>query len=172
MAKLTPKQAIFYGEYIKDSNATRAAIAAGYPESSAHVAGNRLLKNPKVAAAIDVYRQSRKERYEAAADEVLQTLTDLLRADVGNLYDRDGARIPVHKLDDVTRAAIMVVEDETTTSADKMVTRKQRVRMADKIRVGELLGKYHKLFTDRIEHDGRVTLEQLICGTTDKSEAA
>jgi hypothetical protein len=36
--------------------------------------------------------------------------------------------------------------------------------MADKVRPLELLGRYRKLFTDRIEHDGRVTLEQMICG--------
>ena len=164
MAKLNPRQAIFYGEFIKDRNATRAAIAAGYPESSAHVAGARLLKNPKIAAAIDVWTQSKVQKYEASAEEVIQILTDLVRADVGNLYDREGNPIPVHKLDDVTRAAVAVVEDETTEGPGFMTTRKRRVRMADKIRAGELLGKYHKLFTEKHEHNHHITLEDLVTG--------
>ena len=44
-AKLTPRQAIFIGEYLIDGNATRAARVAGYAESSADVTGARLLKN-------------------------------------------------------------------------------------------------------------------------------
>lgn len=52
MAKLTDKQQAFVLEYIKDKNATRAAKAAGYSESTAYSQGQRLLKNVEVAAAI------------------------------------------------------------------------------------------------------------------------
>ena len=43
---MTPKQAIFYGEYIKDGNGTRAAIVAGYPEKSAHAVPCPLVASP------------------------------------------------------------------------------------------------------------------------------
>lgn len=164
---MTPRQAIFYGEYIKDGNATRAAIAAGFPEGSAHVAGARLLKNAKVAAAIGAWKARQRERLEITAERVIQELTSLATFDPGNLYDKDGNRIPVHKLDDVTRAAVAAVEDETTETKVgrvKTVTRNQKVKMADKGQNLERLGKYFKLFTDRVEHGGKLTLEQLVCG--------
>jgi len=42
--KLTEKQKRFVAEYIKDYNATQAAIRAGYSEQTAYSQGNRLLK--------------------------------------------------------------------------------------------------------------------------------
>jgi phage terminase small subunit len=170
--KLNPRQAIFYGEYIKDGNGTRAAIAAGFPESSAHVAAARLLKNAKVSAAVAAWRSRQQEKLEISAERVLQELTKLATYDPKNLYYPDGSRIPVHLLDDITRAAVGSVEDETTTvttKKEKTVTRNQKVKMAEKGQNLERLGRYFKLFTDRVEHDVRVTLEQLVCGKPNDS---
>jgi phage terminase small subunit len=155
---MTPKQAIFYGEYIKDENATRAAIAAGFPPASAHVAGSRMLKNAKVQAAIEDWKSRQVAKLELEADDVLRELKKILKCDVKNLYDPvTGNRIPVHLLDDFTRAAVAGVEDETTESTVGEVTtvrRNQRVKMADKLRAAELLGKYFKLYTDKSEVGG------------------
>ncbi len=50
---LSAKQKAFVTAYlINGFNATKAAIAAGYANGSAHVTGSRLLRNAKVAAAI------------------------------------------------------------------------------------------------------------------------
>lgn len=49
---LTAKQARFVQEYLKDQNATQAAIRAGYSAATANKAGPRLLVNDGVAAAI------------------------------------------------------------------------------------------------------------------------
>lgn len=154
---MTPKQAIFYGEYIKDTNATRAAIVAGCPESSAHVAGARLLRNVKVAAAIEKWRQRKTQQLEITAERVLQELMCLATFDAGRLYRADGSRIPVHLLDDHTRAAVASVEDETQESlgdADGegvkplLVTRKQRIKMAEKGANLERLAKHLGLFAE------------------------
>lgn len=50
---LTPKQAQFVAEYLKDHNATQAAIRAGYAKGSAEVQGCRLLRNVRIRAAVD-----------------------------------------------------------------------------------------------------------------------
>ena len=44
-AKLTSKQDVFVREYSKDSNATKAAIKAGYSPHTARQQGSRLLTN-------------------------------------------------------------------------------------------------------------------------------
>ncbi len=51
--RLTMKQESFVTSYLSNGfNATKAAIAAGYAEKSAHVQGSRLLRNDKVAEVI------------------------------------------------------------------------------------------------------------------------
>lgn len=166
--KLTPKQAMFVAEYLVDGNATRAATAAGFAEASAAVTGARLLKNPTVASLISERQARRSAKLEITAETVLQELAKLAFHDPGKLYDEKGRLKPVHLLDDMTRAAVSQVEvDETETIDDqgaRVVAKTKKLKLADKGQNLERLGRYLKLFTDRLEHDGRVTLEQLVCG--------
>jgi phage terminase small subunit len=53
---LNLNQARFVAEYVKDGNATRAAIAAGYTEKNAKNTGYGLLQKPAVQAAVDEAR--------------------------------------------------------------------------------------------------------------------
>lgn len=46
---LTPRQRAFVNAYLREPNATQAAIAAGYAAGSAGVTGHRLLNNAKIA---------------------------------------------------------------------------------------------------------------------------
>ncbi len=49
---LTPKQAAFVAEFVKDGNAAQAAIRAGYPERSARSVGSENLTKPDIIAAL------------------------------------------------------------------------------------------------------------------------
>ncbi|MFC5861077.1 terminase small subunit [Acidicapsa dinghuensis] len=157
---MTPKQAKWYGEYIKDFNASRASRVCGSSEASAAVDGARMLRNANVSAAVEAWKARNLAKYEITAERVLDELYKLATYDAGNLYDFDGNRIPVHLLDDVTRAAVCDVEDETTEAtkleaktgaapeALKTVKRKQRIKLAEKGQNLERLGKYFGLFGD------------------------
>ena len=46
---MNQRQQLFVTEYLKDFNATQAAIRAGYSPKTAGVQGHELLKNPKIA---------------------------------------------------------------------------------------------------------------------------
>ena len=72
---LTARQMRFVDEYLKDLNATQAAIRAGYKATTA-VAANaaRLLKNDKVQEAIEARKQTRVERVELEQDWVVNEL--------------------------------------------------------------------------------------------------
>lgn len=157
---MTPKQAMFVAEYLIDGNATRAAIAAGFSEASAAVTGARLLKQGKVAAAIAARHARRVLKLEEYADLIDQQLVNASLLDVGRLYDAEGKPIPIHLLDEDVRRAIASVEDETQQGGKRV----QRVKIVDKLRAMELLGKRAGLFTDVHEHKGHLTLEQLVCG--------
>ena len=50
---MTPKQKRFCDEYLIDTNATQAAIRAGYSEKTAYSIGEENLKKPDIRAYID-----------------------------------------------------------------------------------------------------------------------
>ena len=161
--RLTPKQARFAAEYLIDGNATRAAAAAGFGEKGAHAQGSRLLKNAKVAAAITEGHARRAKKLEISAERVLEELAKLAYYDPGDLYDGAGNRIPVNKLDADIRAAVCAVDDDVQESLGEadaegikppIITRKQKIKMADKIQALDRLGRYLKLLTDKFESSG------------------
>jgi phage terminase small subunit len=77
--ELSLKREAFAIEYTVDFNGTRAAIRAGYAESSAHVTASRLLKDAKVLARI----RERVAELTMSADEALLRLSQHARGDLG-----------------------------------------------------------------------------------------
>lgn len=69
--KLTPKQAMFVIEYLKDLNGAAAAVRAGYSEESAKEIASENLTKPNVAEAIQEQMDARSERTLITADSVL-----------------------------------------------------------------------------------------------------
>jgi phage terminase small subunit len=161
---LTPKQAVFVAEFLISRNATRAAIAAGYSEKTAEAAGSRLLRNVKVSTVLAERNARLEEKLDVTAQRVIRELAKLAFFDPLDLFDERGDLLPVHRLDEVTRAAIAALDVEKQEHKGARSVLK-KVKLADKGQNLERLGRYLKLFTDRVEHDGRVTLEQLVCGS-------
>lgn len=91
-AGLTGKRRRFVEEYLVDCNATRAYVAAGYTAKNANVAGveaHRLLKDPKVAAAVAAGEKAKIDATIATREERHQFLTAALRGQHGGeLKDR------------------------------------------------------------------------------------
>lgn len=159
--KLTPKQQRFVEEYLVDLNATRAYRAAGYRGSDNVCAaeGHKLLRNPKIAAAIAEAQQARSERTRVDADWVLQRLSEEADADIGDLYDDAGNLKPLKEWPAVWRkgliAGIETVSEKTGKGKDARLTGKVvKIRLADRSRIKELLGKhvYVSAFREKIDH--------------------
>lgn len=68
---LTPKQERFVEEYLKDLNATQAAIRAGYSEKTAQEQSSRLLSNVMIQQFIQQRRMVLSEKAERTALDVL-----------------------------------------------------------------------------------------------------
>jgi phage terminase small subunit len=68
---LTIKQDRFARQYVKDGNGTRAAIAAGYAQTGAHVQSSENLRKPKVAAAIAALRRRQAERLDVSREKMI-----------------------------------------------------------------------------------------------------
>ncbi|RKY41397.1 MAG: terminase small subunit [Candidatus Makaraimicrobium thalassicum] len=72
--ELTPKQQKFVAEYIIDSNATQAAIRAGYSKKTAYRTGCDNLSKPQIMQALTKALKKQELRTEITADYVLAKL--------------------------------------------------------------------------------------------------
>lgn len=73
--ELNGKQLMFIAEYVKSSNATEAAIKAGYSKKTAYSQGQRLLKNAEIQRKIESGRLDIKAMI---AEEVVHSLRTVI----------------------------------------------------------------------------------------------
>jgi phage terminase small subunit len=134
---MTPKQEAFVREYLIDLNATQAAIRAGYAKSGAEVRGSELLRNRKVASAIQRGMNIRSEKLEVTADYVLETIVSTIERckQAEPVIDRKGDPVMV----------------ETPDGGE---AKAYTFNAAGVLKGAELLGKHLKLFTEKVEHSG------------------
>ena len=96
----------FAKEFLIDGHGTKAAIRAGFPPKSAHVAASRLLKKDKIRELIDKARADANKLVGLTAERVTRELARLAFSDPRKMFRPDGTVIPIHELDDDTAAAI------------------------------------------------------------------
>ncbi|MHC4132726.1 MAG: terminase small subunit, partial [Planctomycetota bacterium] len=68
---LTDKQYAFVNEYVKDYNATQAAIRAGYAEKYADRQAYQLLEKTRVKEAIEARRQEISRKADVEISEIV-----------------------------------------------------------------------------------------------------
>jgi len=85
--ELSAKQKLFVAEYLKDSNATQAAIRAGYSKKSAYSIGEENLRKPAIAQAIANQQKASIARQLFDADEVLARMWAIATVDVNELVE-------------------------------------------------------------------------------------
>lgn len=156
---LNAKQRLFVNEYIKSRNATKAARAAGYSSKTAHSQGPRLLENAEIRAAIDKRLERAAEKAELSVAEVLKELRSIGFARLKDAYAPDGNLLPVHEMPEDVQAALVGLESDEILAGPRGMKVKvgvsRKVKMADKIRALELLGKHLKMFVDVQEVTGK-----------------
>jgi phage terminase small subunit len=76
-SELTPKQEAFCTEYMIDSNATQAAIRAGYSENSARQTASDTMSKPYIADRIAELRSEQVGRTLVTADYVINGLIEV-----------------------------------------------------------------------------------------------
>lgn len=87
---LNEKQGVFVDEYLKDLNATQAAIRAGYSANTAKMQGSRLMTNDDIAAAIAERMEKRAKRVGITQDSVLADIEAIKADAMQAVPDKDG----------------------------------------------------------------------------------
>ncbi len=155
MKPITPKQARFVDEYLVDLNATQAFIRAGYTArgNAAEVNAARLLRNAKIAAAIQSQKKARSTRTEITQDRVLKELARIGFFDIRKLVNADGTPKPITELDDDTAAAIAGLDVVLIGNAAVGVGTILKFKISGKVAALELMGRHLALFTDKVKVD-------------------
>lgn len=145
VAKLSEKQKRFVQEYLVDLNATAAARRAGYSAKTAEVIGYENLRKPQIAEEIAKRQVKLQNKLEITQEKVLQELaaiafangTDFVTVTATGLLDvKPTSKVPKEKL-----PAIAGIKYSQVGSVE--------IKLHDKVKALELLGKHLGVFDDR-----------------------
>lgn len=134
---MNARQELFCEEYLKDMNATQAAIRAGYSEKTAYSQGQRLLKNVEIKNKLQGIR-------EKIQDENIATIKDIEEF------------LSLSMNGEMEEEVVSVAGEGEGYS--KVVKSKKQISLRDRIKAAELLGKRYGMWTDRLETDGGVNI--------------
>jgi phage terminase small subunit len=156
---LNPKQTRFVAEYMVDLNATQAAIRAGYSAKTAGAIGEKLLKKAEISADIERRKTAQLDRVEVRADGVLTELKRLGLSDLRDAFDSNGHLLDVKSLPDDIAHSIAGIEVEELFDGHgedrEHIGRVKKIKLWDKNKALENLGRHLTLFVDRQEHTGK-----------------
>ncbi|MCK5235371.1 MAG: terminase small subunit [Deltaproteobacteria bacterium] len=136
--ELTPKQLRFVEEYQIDLNATQAAIRTGYSEKTATSQASRLLTNVKVQEALTEGVKKKARATGLSAQWVLERLEEVAERCM-------------------TKEPVMVWED-----GEKVPSGEFKFDSSGANKALGLIGKHFKMFTEKVEVEGKFSLEQLV----------
>lgn len=148
---MTEKQKIFADEYLIDLNATRAYKAA-YPrvknDETAAAAAARLLKNVKVVTYIEKRMQDRQKRTEVTQDRVIEELAAIAFARATDFAQIVNGNVVLTDTADLTESQIKAI------AGIKEGKFGIELKLNDKEKALELLGRHLGMFKDKLEVSG------------------
>ena len=113
-----------------------------------------------------MYEKALEARGEWVAQRVLSELNSTAFVDIRNIFNDDGSIKDISEIDDDTARAINgieVFEEFEGFGKDREhVGQTKKIKLVDKLKSIEMLGKNLKMFTDKKEFSGTLTLEDLI----------
>lgn len=155
---INDKQLQFCKEYLVDFNATKAAIRAGYSDKSAYSQAHDLLNKPEIQANIRAIVKS----FTGPEDMIRKIICELQTIAFGDMrdiaeWDGDTSVLKASKV--LGEKAKLISELNTSTRHDKEGrTTNIKVKLHDKMKALEMLGRYLNIFNDKKDAAPTVTI--------------
>lgn len=155
MTKLTDKQELFAREYLKDLNATQAAIRAGYSEKTAAVQGCENLTKPNIAKRIAELKDERNEEIGINAAYVLKRLVEIDQMDVLDILSDSGDLKPIRDWPLCWRTTLSGLDIQAISVEEGNAALMKKIKWPDKVKNLELLGKHVSVmaFKEQASHE-------------------
>ncbi len=143
----------FCQEYSTDSNGARSVIAAGYSEAGASVTACQLLAKPNIRARIKQLVDERNARTLLNGDEILLGIKELAVSDIRRIFDsKTQCWLPMDEWpDDIARCVSSIESKELYNRAGDLVGYLKKVKLWEKPKSQENLGRNQGLFKDVVE---------------------
>jgi phage terminase small subunit len=142
---LKPRHRLFVDAFVEGASAADAVRVLGYKGRRARQSGWKLLRKPRIAAAIEERKAQMLEDAGLRQHHVIEQLAAIARCDPRRLVNEAGEPIPLHRLDPQTAAAISAVEIEEISSNGEKGTR-YKYRFWDKGKANDRLGQWLNLW--------------------------
>ena len=146
--KLSAKRKRFVDEYCIDFNGTQAAIRAGYSSKTANEQAARLLAIVSVKKAVEERKSKIAESSKLKASDVIDELRKIAFSDITQVMSFSASKAKVKSSRKLSEDARKIVASVSQTQSGLTI------KMHDKVKALELLGRYLNIFTDRVEVDG------------------
>lgn len=173
---LTPKQELFCLEYLRDRNATKAYIRAGYSAETAEQSGPRLLGNVWIKVRINELIKEQVDRIKIDVGFVLREILNSATIDIADAYDEEGNLRPISEMSEPLRKAIIQIETEELFDGRgkdrEHIGTAKTIKIQNRLHALELLGKHLKMFTDVHEIPGLERLAEQIQAARKRAENA
>lgn len=135
------RRVAFLLDYLVDFNVSRASKAVGMTVSN----GYRILRTPEAKEAIKLEMRERRSCYSIETAMILHELATIAYGSLANyqqfLKDGDLSKLPAEHA-----AALQEITQETFTTREGEQATRIKIKMSEKVRALELLGKYQKMW--------------------------
>jgi phage terminase small subunit len=147
-------------EYLKDLNATQAAVRTGYSAKTAKQQGSRLLTNAAIAQAIAAGKAQQLETADISAIRVLEEMKRIALVDVRSFFDAHGDVKAMQDLTPEQGSALAGFEVliKNAKAGDGQTDTIHKFKLWDKPRVLELFCKHFGLLEERVQHAGNIVV--------------
>ena len=156
MEKLIANQQKFVDEYLIDRNATRAYRAA-YPyvtkDETAAAAGSRLLRNVRIQGYLSKRMRDREKRTEVTQDKVVQELANIAFAKATD-FVRVRSVTGMYQGVEVINTDDIPPDKQSAIASIKQGANGIEIKLHDKPKALELLGRHLGMFNDKLEVTG------------------
>ncbi|MFF2529816.1 terminase small subunit [Brevibacillus sp. NPDC058079] len=92
---LTEKQRLFVLEYLRDFNATRAAMAVGYSKKTAYSIGWENLRKPQIQAEIKCQKEAMTDEFGMSVQRIVAEYMKIAFADISEYVEFGQQDIPM-----------------------------------------------------------------------------
>ena len=170
--KLSNLQERFKNNILEGMNQTDAYLAAGYKCSrqAANANAVRLIANDSIQKAIKDAREKAADKAEISQERILREEGRLSFLDPMDLVDENGNQLPLHKLPNDVRRAIVGLE--IIEGPIKGVV-KYKYKFSDKGKSLERISKHLGMYTENINLGfGSETLNAILAGLPDEYATA